>query len=252
MNNQEAVFEKLNLVYDPELDKSVLEMKFIEEVDIHQDTVTVVMRLPTFWCSPNFAFIMAEDIRNRVMELPWVSKVLLNLKDHCSSEEINKGVSEGKSFEEVFSNLANGDLNEVRKTFQIKSFKSRQEHLLRELINFGVDKELLNLTIKDLNSHLAIRDKTVLLRYLTLRSELGFSNHPNDLAFLKHTGERIDPLKLSEHLLEARRTRLSMDFNANHCLGLLETRYQTQISEEEKENKYESCSTTCVQHAIAF
>lgn len=250
MNNQESVFAKLNLVYDPELDKSVLEMNFIEEVEIDRDTVTVVMRLPTFWCSPNFAFIMAEDIRDRVMELPWVNKVLLNLKDHCSSEEINRGVSEGKSFEEVFSNLATGDLNEVRKTFRIKSFMSRQEHLLRELINFGVDNELLNLTIKNLTSHLAIKDKTVLQRYLTLRSELGFSNHPKGLAFLKHTGERIDPQKLSEHLLEARRTRLSMDFNANHCLGLLETRYQTKISEERKVNKNESCTTTCIQHAI--
>ena len=247
MNKQEAVFGKLDFVYDPELDKTVLEMNFIEEVDIQGDTVTVVMRLPTFWCSPNFAFIMAEDIRDRVTELPWVSKVLLNLKDHCSSEDINRGVSEGKSFEEVFSDLASGDLNEVRKTFRIKSFMSRQEHLLRELMNFGVDNELLSLTIKDLNSHPAITDKTVLQRYLTLRSELGFSNHSHDVAFVKHTGERIDPLKRSEYLLEARRTRMSMQFNANHCLGLLETRYQTKITEEGKELKRnESCTPTRV------
>jgi metal-sulfur cluster biosynthetic enzyme len=246
MNNQEAVFEKLSLVYDPELDKSVLEMNFIEEVDVKGDTVTVIMRLPTFWCSPNFAFIMAEDIRDRVMELPFVSKVLLNLKDHCSSEDINRGVSEGKSFEEVFSDLATGDLNEVRKTFRIKSFMSRQEHLLRELMNFGVDHELLCLTIKELKSHPAITDKTVLHRYLTLRSELGFSNESHDFAFFKHTGESINPLKLTEYLLEARRTRLSMEFNANHCLGLLETRYQTKITGEGKELINESCTPTRV------
>jgi metal-sulfur cluster biosynthetic enzyme len=246
MNNQEAVFEKLNFVYDPELDKSVLEMQFIEEVDIQEDTVTVVMRLPTFWCSPNFAFIMAEDIRDRVMELPWVNKVLLNLKDHCSSEDINKGVSEGKSFEEVFSNLASGDLNQVRNTFRIKSFMARQEHLLRELMNFGVENEMLSLTIKDLNTHPAITDKTILQRYLTLRSELGFSNQPNEFAFFKYTGERIDPLKLSDYLLEARRTRMSMEFNANHCLGLLNTRYQTKIAGEGKEHKNESSTLTRV------
>jgi metal-sulfur cluster biosynthetic enzyme len=244
MNNQEAVFEKLNFVYDPELDKSVLEMQFIEEVDIQGNKVTVVMRLPTFWCSPNFAFIMAEDIRDRVMELPWVSKVVLNLKDHCSSADINKGVSEGKSFEEVFADLATGDLNEVRNTFRIKSFMARQEHLLRELMNFGVGNELLSLTIKDLKSHPAIMDKTILQRYLTLCSELGLSNHPQEFAFLKHTGERIDPLKLSEYLLEARRTRMSMEFNANHCLGLLATRYQTKIAGEGKELENESCTPT--------
>jgi metal-sulfur cluster biosynthetic enzyme len=246
MNNQEAVFEKLNLVYDPELDKSVLEMKFIEEVAIQGNTVTVVMRLPTFWCSPNFAFIMAEDIRDRVLELPWVNHVLLNLKDHCSSDDINKGVSEGKSFEEAFSNLANGNLNEVRNTFRIKSFMSRQEHLLRELMSFGAENEMLCLRIKDLNNHPAITDKMVWKRYLTLRSELGFSNQPEELAFFKPTGEQIDPLKLSEYLLEARRTRLSMEFNANHCLGLLNTRYQTKLTGEGKEIENESCTPTRV------
>lgn len=245
MTNQEAVFEKLKFVYDPELDKSVLEMNFIEEVDIQGDTVTVTMRLPTFWCSPNFAFIMAEDIRDRVMELTWVSKVFLNLKDHCSSDEINKGVSEGKSFEEVFADLSSGDLNEVRKTFRIKSFMSRQEHLLRELMNVGINNnELLSFTIKDLNSHPAITDKILLQRYLTLRSEFEFSNDPNDLAFIKHTGEKIVSLKLTEYLLEARRTRLSMEFNAAHCLGLLETRYQTKITGESEELKYESSTPT--------
>jgi hypothetical protein len=224
----------------------VLEMQFIEEVDIQGDTVTVVMRLPTFWCSPNFAFIMAEDIRERVLELPWVNKVLLNLKDHCSSEDINKGVSEGKSFEEVFSNLANGDLNEVRNTFRIKSFMSRQEHLLRELMSFGIENEMLSLTIRDLNSHPAITDKMIWQRYLTLRSELGFSNHPDEFAFFKPTGEPIDPLKLSEYLLEARRTRMSMEFNANHCLGLLHTRYQTKIAEEGEGIENESCTPTRV------
>ncbi|MCL6571247.1 MAG: iron-sulfur cluster assembly protein [Bacillus sp. (in: Bacteria)] len=244
MNNQEAVFEKLNFVYDPELDKSVLEMQFIEEVVIQEDIVTVVMRLPTFWCSPNFAFIMAEDIRDRVMELPWVRKVVLNLKDHCSSNDINKGVSEGKSFEEVFSDLATGDLNEVRNTFRIKSFMARQEHLLRELKNFGVGNGLLSLTIEDLKTHPAITDQTIVGRYLTLRSELGISNHSHEFAFLKHTGVVIDPLELTDYLLEARRTRMSMEFNANHCLGLLATRYQTIIVGEGKELENESCTPT--------
>lgn len=224
--------EKINLVYDPELDKSVVEMNFIEKVKVQGAKVSVVMRLPTYWCSPNFAFIMAEDIRDRVMEIPWVKKVMVNLKDHSASDEINKGVSEGKSFSEVFTHMASGDLNEVRKKFRIKSFIARQEKLLRDLINFGMDKEMLNLTIKELESHKAIEDRAVLDRYLTLSLELGLSSHPNDLAFKKHTGERINPLELSDYLLEARRTRMSMEFNATYCRGLLDTRYQTALSEK--------------------
>ncbi|WP_462408496.1 metal-sulfur cluster assembly factor [Neobacillus sp. Marseille-QA0830] len=228
MGQQEAVMEKLNVVYDPELDKSVLEMNFIEKVDIQRDVVSVIMRLPTYWCSPNFAFIMAEDIRDRVSEIPWVNKVIVNLKDHSASEAINKGVAEGKSFSEVFADMANGNLQEVRKKFQIKSFLARQEKLLRDLIDFGIDKEMmLNLTINELKSHTAIQEQAVLNRYLTLCEELKLSTNLHDLAFKKHTGERIEPAELSDYLLEARRTRMSMEFNATYCRGLLETRYQT-------------------------
>lgn len=241
MELQEAVLEKIKFVYDPELDKSVLEMNFIEDIQIHGSIVTVFMRLPTYWCSPNFAFIMAEDIRDRVMELPWVSKVNMNLKDHCASDEINKGVSEGKSFAEVFSSLASGDLDEVRKTFRIKAFISRQERLLRDLVNFGVkDTEIIQLKIKELESHAAISDRSVLNRYFVLRHELGYRNQPDDVAFIKHTGERISPDEFSNYLLEARRTRMTMEFNANYCRGLLETRYQI---EEGAMNNNESCAT---------
>jgi metal-sulfur cluster biosynthetic enzyme len=228
LGQQEAVLEKLNVVYDPELDQSILEMNFIEKVDIQGDAVNVIMRLPTYWCSPNFAFIMAEDIRDRVSEIPWVNKVVVNLKDHSASEAINKGVAEGKSFSEVFSDMANGDLNEVRKKFQIKSFLARQEKLFRDLMNFGIDKEsILNLKIKELETHSAIQDRAVLNRYFTLCKELGLSSDPTGLAFKKHTGDTITPSELTEYLLEAKRTRMSMEFNATYCRGLLETRYQT-------------------------
>jgi len=190
--------------------------------------VHVSMRLPTYWCSPNFAFIMAEDIRDRVMEIPWVKKVIVNLKDHSASEAINQGVAEGKSFSDVFRDMASGDLNEVRKKFRIKSFIARQETLLRDLMNVGMDaKELVNLKLAELKSHPAIQDRAVFQRYLTLRTELGLNDHPNDFAFQKHTGETITPEELADYLLEARRTRMSMEFNATYCRGLLETRYQT-------------------------
>jgi len=228
LGQQEAVMEKLDIVYDPELDKSVVEMNFIEKVEIQGDHVHVIMRLPTYWCSPNFAFIMAEDIRERVMEIPWVKRVTVNLKDHSASEAINNGVAEGKSFSEVFRDMASGDLDEVRKKFQIKSFMARQETLLRDLMNSGMDAgSLLKLTWPELESHSAIQDRAVLQRYLTLCKELGLSQKAHDLAFKRHTGEEIAPSELTDYLLEARRTRMSMEFNATYCRGLLEARYQT-------------------------
>ena len=66
----------LATVVDPELDESVTELGFITEVELPSEgEVRVGFRLPTFWCAANFAFLMADDMRRALLELPWVTKV---------------------------------------------------------------------------------------------------------------------------------------------------------------------------------
>ncbi|MEW9672735.1 iron-sulfur cluster assembly protein [Ammoniphilus sp. 3BR4] len=235
MGKKNEVMEKLAIVYDPELDQSVTEMGFIEEVNIENETVTIYFRLPTYWCSPNFAYIMAEDMRDRVQELPWVSEVVITLKDHCAADEVNTGVTKGKSFSEVFSHLAGGDLEQLREKFRIKTFMSRQERLLRNLLDAGMDSaSIVALTIRQLQV-LAMKgndDIALVDRYLASRTPLGFDNAPDQLAFIQSTGENIDPNQFSAYLLDARRTRMSMEFNAHYCRGLLETRYALEKTTE--------------------
>ena len=51
---------------DPELDEPVTDMGFVEAVSVTgraAGAVQVSFRLPTYWCSPNFAFLMADDIK---------------------------------------------------------------------------------------------------------------------------------------------------------------------------------------------
>jgi metal-sulfur cluster biosynthetic enzyme len=235
MGKRKEVFEKLAMVYDPELDQSVTDMGFINDIAIEDSTVTIYFRLPTYWCSPNFAYIMAEDMRNRVSELSWVSDVVIALKDHCAADEVNAGVTSGKSFAEVFSGLSGGDLDQLRQTFRIKTFVSRQERLLRHLLNSGMDQtSLVTSTIREISSYPDLKNegKILLERYLASRAELGFDNVPDQVAFIQSSGETIDPEQFSNYLLNARRTRMSMDFNANHCRGLLETRYETEMTKE--------------------
>ncbi|MFK4998550.1 iron-sulfur cluster assembly protein [Bacillus sp. N9] len=74
MNKEKQVYEMLDKVYDPELDQPLTELGFIDRTIIKDDQVEVVFRLPTYWCSPNFAYIMAEDIKTYVSELNWVKK----------------------------------------------------------------------------------------------------------------------------------------------------------------------------------
>lgn len=235
MEKRKEVFEKLAMVYDPELDQSVTDMGFIQDVAIEDSTVTINFRLPTYWCSPNFAYIMAEDMRERVLELPWVSQVMIALKDHCAADEVNAGVTSGKSFADVFSGLSGGDLEELRQMFRVKTFVSRQERLLRHLLGSGMDQaSLAMITIRQIHLLACLENdaRPLLKRYLDIRSELGFLNEPDQLAFIQSNGEAIDPDQFSDYLLDARRTRMSMEFNAHHCRGLLETRYGTEMTKE--------------------
>ncbi|MFC4766747.1 iron-sulfur cluster assembly protein [Effusibacillus consociatus] len=243
MQQREEVFTKLATVYDPELDQSLTELGFINEVIVKGSDVMVSFRLPTYWCSPNFAFIMAEDIRDRVSELPWVRNVVVCLEDHCASTEINEGVSNGKSFTETFPDVSSGELDELRKTFRVKAFLSRQERLLRHLIRLGFTHvDILNLTIKNLCDLPNLESEGMLLtkRYLSIRQELGHDNEPQSTAFIQPDGKNLDPESFSDYLANARRTRLSMEFNGHHCRGLFQTRYSIEQLSELEVCKHES------------
>lgn len=105
MDKEKQVYEILAKVYDPELDQPLTELGFIDHTKIKDDKVEVVFRLPTYWCSPNFAYIMAEDIHKYVLQLEWVKDVKVNLIDHCNSDEINQGVNSKKGFSESLNNF---------------------------------------------------------------------------------------------------------------------------------------------------
>ena len=75
----EAVLDALRQVNDPELDESIVELGFVDHVDVRDDAVEVVLRLPTFMCAPNFAFLMAADARAAALGVPGVRDVKVNL-----------------------------------------------------------------------------------------------------------------------------------------------------------------------------
>ncbi len=224
MNKEQQVYEMLNKVYDPELDQPLTDLDFIDRTVITNDEVEVVFRLPTYWCSPNFAFIMAEDIRKYVSELNWVKKVKVRLIDHCASDEINQGVTNGRKFSDSFGNEAGGNLEEVRKTFEIKAFYGRQEKLIKHLLELGFSKETIRtLTMEELNKVELLEEGLDLKRrYLEKKMKLPESLY----AFPTPEGELLTQEEFDAYLLNLKRTRLSMEFNGQYCRGLLEARYQ--------------------------
>ena len=135
----------LATVTDPELDEPVTDLGFVEIVTVATDgAVSIDFRLPTFWCAANFAYMMAEDMRDAVAALPWVTGVVPRLQAHMCAEQVNRGVAEGLDFGAAFGETGHDDsLAELRTTFRRKAFQGRQEALLRALLAQGFAKSTL-------------------------------------------------------------------------------------------------------------
>jgi len=136
-----AMLERLAQVLDPELDESILDLGFVRSLQLRSGHARIALRLPTSWCAVNFAYLMAEDIRNALLSVEGVRRVSVNLGDHCAAAEIEAAANDGRSFAEAFPGEAAGSLEALRLTFLRKGFLGRQEQLLRELRIAGCSTE---------------------------------------------------------------------------------------------------------------
>jgi len=219
---QEAVTAALDTVTDPELDRSLVELGFAGAAVDGPGHVTVELRLPTFWCAPNFAYLMVQDAHDAVARVPGVESVSVRLRDHFAAEEINTGVAGGRSFDDAFDELADGGgLDALRRLFHVKAFTSRQEQLVRRLLRDGsTPAEVARMRISDLEpAHLDGRE------YLDKRRRLGLSVDPTAPLAVRPNGEAIAAEELIPYLDRARVTRVSVDANTAFCSSMLATRY---------------------------
>ena len=227
MERSEEVWRQLHTVVDPELDEPVTDMGFIARVEVDaSNCVHVDFRLPTYWCAPNFAFMMADDMRTALRAIPWVRDTQIVLCEHMYADAINRGVAEGLSFEETFKDEANGNLDELRQTFLVKAFQRRQEALINHLRDSGASAgEIVSFRICDLPVQAldpVVRNLTE--RYLARRDVVGqFSSEA--LAFVTSDGSALTSGELPAYLAALRRIRANAEFNGALCRGLLEVRF---------------------------
>jgi metal-sulfur cluster biosynthetic enzyme len=225
------VWDCLSAVSDPELDEPITDMNFVERVEVSDDMeVRVEFRLPTYWCSPNFAFLMAFGIRAEVTALPWVRGVTVHLKDHCLGEDVNDGVNSGRSFHEIFAENCDGAaLGVVVEKFMAKAFDRRQEVMLLGLKTMGKSvEEIVAMPLATLKRVRFTGEEELrqLPRYLDILAVRGLASAEEDLAFPTWQGARIAPDDLAAHLGRLRSTRINMEFNGALCRGLAKTRYK--------------------------
>lgn len=225
------VWECLDAVTDPELDEPITDMGFVERVEVTDGRrVEVEFRLPTYWCSPNFAFLMAFGIRRELTGLPWVQEAQVQLNDHCFGDQVNEGVNSAQPYHEIFAQYCDGArLDEVVQKFLAKAFDRRQETVLLGLQELGHSPDrIVSMTLDEFRrieftGEEELRQKP---RYLDLLEAQGLACGADDLAFPTWDGQQIDAADLAEHLVRLRSTRINMEFNGALCRGLAKTRYK--------------------------
>ncbi len=242
--SEAQVYTAIADVLDPELDEPLVKLGFIDRVQVDGPDVTVVFKLPTYWCAPNFAYLMAGDLRTRIRALPGVRTARVEVLDHFAEEEINTGINRGQSFAKTFEGEVAGDedLEELRRTFLRKGFLMRQDTLIRQMLKAGLDEAIiLSLRVADLvvdevadQAFVTTPRGEILLertgrnagKYLRKGAAIGLLQAENDLLITDDKGQLVAPGGLQEFLRRSRSVRLNIMFNTTMCKSLFRARYE--------------------------
>ena len=121
-------------VFDPELDEPITDLGFVRTIEADGGSLTVHLRLPTSFCSPNFAYLMASDAKDVLTALPGAERVAVLLDEHHDSDLINRGLAADAGYRGTFGNEADRDLDGLRLTFRRKAHTAAMERSLTALL----------------------------------------------------------------------------------------------------------------------
>ena len=192
--------------------------------------VVVHLRLPTSFCSPNFAYLMASDAKDALTALPWTGRVVVELDDHHDSEIINRGLAADAGYRGTFLHEAEHDLEELRATFRRKAHTAAMERCLTALLRAEPDRPVESLgqvVLADLPRRPAHRRAAAPARRARAA---GGARTPS--CWSTTTGAHACTGDVPMALRRARSTRISIDGNAHFCRGLLRTRYPGSESDQ--------------------
>jgi metal-sulfur cluster biosynthetic enzyme len=209
----------LATVRDPELNEPITSLGFVASCSVPEEgAVRVRLRLPTYFCAPNFAFLMVADAYDAVAVVPGVSSVEVVLEDHFAADAINDGVAARAGFVRSFPGEARSELDSLRADFLRKAVLAGTDQVCRSLSAAG--PALASMTLGD------VPPSPALDRLRQRRSELGLPSGDSDpLVIDPVTGGGVPPDDLPVHLRRARVTRIGIDANTSICSGMLRHRY---------------------------
>ena len=220
----EAALAALGTVRDPELDEPITSLGFVSSCTVSAGgEAEVRLRLPTYFCAPNFAYLMVADAYDAVSALPGVRVVTVVLEDHFASDAINGGVAAQAGFVRSFDGEAVAELDELRASFLRKAVMAGTDQVCRPLLAAGKDQAaLLAMTLGE------VPPSRALTRLRDRRAELGLPcDDSAPLLIDPVTGAAVGLEALPLHLRRARLTRTSIEANSGICRGMLRHRYDT-------------------------
>lgn len=249
----EAVLDKLDRVSDPELDRSIVELEYIDRIDLDPPELFVRFKLPTAWCSPTFAWMMAVDIRDECEKLAGIERTEVELIDHMHTAEINEGVNARLPFEETFEDATEG-VEETRRTLDRKARLARQHRAVEALLDAGMKPaQIVSLSPADVgftdlpaegsaldvdgadgdHATIEVADEALFVRiprgpiaaYLEKAIDTDLVTTATDRLFATPEG---DPIEVAEFELvhhRARAARVNQSGQGGICASLHEARY---------------------------
>jgi metal-sulfur cluster biosynthetic enzyme len=220
-----AVWAALGTVHDPELDQPITELGFVSSCTVSDDGVAAVrLRLPTFFCAPNFAWLMVADAHDAVAAVPGITRADIVLDDHFAATTINEGVAARAGFVAAFPGEAQSELDELRAVFLRKAALAGQDRIARPLVDAGCTPEGLAATrLGDL------APSPDLDRLRQRRAAVGLPHGPDAPLLLHPDGAPVTAEQVPLHLRRARLTRVGIEANAHTCRDLLAARYPEEV-----------------------
>ena len=217
-----TVLAALATVRDPELDTPITALGFVASCTVSCEGRAVVrLRLPTYFCAPNFAYLMVADAYDAVSAVPGVTAAEVILEDHFASDAINAGVAAQAGFVASFDGEAVAELGDLRAQFLRKAVMAGTDQVCRPLLAAGVTPtELLALTLG------AVPRSPELSRLRERRADLGLpAGDDAPLLIDPQTGALVDAAAVPLHLRKARVTRAGIEANTSICSGMFRVRY---------------------------
>ena len=215
-----AVVDALSTVRDPELDESIVDLGFVTSSTVEAGHADVRLRLPTYFCAPNFAYLMVADAYDAVRAVPGIDSAAIFLEDHFASDTINSGVAAGAGFVGSFPDEAGTELDDLRRNFQRKAHVAAMERACRRLLADGWTIESLP------QARLAdLPDGAERRRLLRRRADIDLPLDPGSFVLVDDDGAPVTSDDVPLRLRFAHTVRVSIDGNAHFCRGLLTTRY---------------------------